>query len=169
MTNLKEGDRVLFLDEKGGGVVLAIDSSEVVVEDQDGFERRVLPSQLVLEQKIAYQDPEFQKDEKLVKPIVRQPASETIEVDLHLHELIRYQKRMTNHEKVTLQLNYAKESLENARRSGANRIILIHGVGAGTLKSALRKWLDTQTNLEYFDASVLEYGYGATEVKLWVN
>ncbi len=169
MAELKVGDRVLFLDEEGGGLVKEIDSYGILVEDQDGFERKMLVSQLVKEQKISYLEPEDDKEEAPKKSRIKVRSNEILEVDLHLHELTRFEKRMTNHQKLTLQLTHAKESLEKARKSGVKRLILIHGVGAGTLKSALRKWLDTQTQLEYYDASVLEYGYGATEVRLWTN
>jgi dsDNA-specific endonuclease/ATPase MutS2 len=54
-----------------------------------------------------------------------------------------------------------KENLKNKKR----KIVFIHGVGNGTLKTELRKALDRKYKGHYYqDASFREYGYGATMV-----
>ena len=47
------------------------------------------------------------------------------------------------------------------------KIIFIHGVGIGRLKSEILKILQQYPNLHYFDAPLSKYGVGATEV--WIK
>jgi len=54
--------------------------------------------------------------------------------------------------------------MENAIAENYERVIFIHGVGAGILKLEVSKILEQYTFLEYFDASIAKYGIGATEV-----
>jgi DNA-nicking Smr family endonuclease len=46
-------------------------------------------------------------------------------------------------------------------------LIAIHGVGEGVLKNEIRSFLGKKDNVEFFDASYMEYGKGATEIRLF--
>jgi dsDNA-specific endonuclease/ATPase MutS2 len=57
--------------------------------------------------------------------------------------------------------------LNVAIRSKIKKLIVIHGVGEGVLKSAIRKELmEHYYQYEFHDASYSDYGYGATEINL---
>ncbi len=89
------------------------------------------------------------------------------EIDLHIVELTDNTINMTNADMLTMQMDYVKRCLEEARRQRISKLIFIHGVGNGTLKQALLKMFKKTEGLEYFDAPYARYGMGATEVKLY--
>jgi len=88
-----------------------------------------------------------------------------LEVDLHIDELIDSTTGLSNGEIITIQLDKFKQVMtENANNKG-RKVVFIHGVGSGTLKTEVRKLLDRQFRKHsYQDASFREYGYGATMV-----
>ena len=94
---------------------------------------------------------------------------ETAEIDLHIGELAEDYYLLTNSEIMNIQLNYFIKSLDAAMIKKIKKLIFIHGVGNGTLKSEIVKILKTYDNIHYFDASIAKYGVGATEVYIHHN
>ncbi|MFZ4412970.1 MAG: DUF2027 domain-containing protein [Bacteroidales bacterium] len=88
----------------------------------------------------------------------------TAEIDLHIGELVEDYYLLDNSEMLKIQLDYFTKCLESAFVNKTNKLIFIHGVGAGVLKNEMIKILKTYDNLHYFDASMAKYGQGATEV-----
>ena len=98
---------------------------------------------------------------------VKSISSELIEVDLHIHELLDDTTGLSNRELLEVQMDRFKSEMESAIRNRAKKIVFIHGVGNGTLKTELHKALRLNYKKYYFqDASFKEYGYGATMVIL---
>ena len=85
-------------------------------------------------------------------------------MDLHLEEILDKTSGMSNAEKLNYQLNYFKRELDNAIAGNTRKIVFIHGVGNGRLKSEICAILDRHNDLRYHDASFRKYGFGATEV-----
>ena len=69
---------------------------------------------------------------------------------------------------LTLQLNTAKSKIEFAISKRISKIIFIHGVGEGVLKSELH-YLFGSYPVRFYDASYKKYGLGATEVYVYQN
>lgn len=90
---------------------------------------------------------------------------EIIEVDLHIEAILDSSAGLSNGEIVQLQLaRFDHVMKENLGKKG-QRIVFIHGVGNGRLKTEVRKALDREyRKCTYQDASFKEYGYGATMV-----
>ncbi|MFA6923824.1 MAG: DUF2027 domain-containing protein [Bacteroidales bacterium] len=92
------------------------------------------------------------------------------EVDLHIEELIDKISGLSNGEMLTIQINYFRKTLETALANNFSKIIFIHGVGDGVLKSEIRKILDeSYPKCNFYDAPMAKYGMGATEVELRNN
>lgn len=90
---------------------------------------------------------------------------EIIEVDLHIDAIIDNTANLSNGEMLQIQLARFKHVMEENMSKKGQRIVFIHGVGNGTLKTEVRKTLDRQyRKCNYQDASFKEYGYGATMV-----
>jgi hypothetical protein len=85
-------------------------------------------------------------------------------VDLHIEELSSDHRGMENAEILRLQVNYFTRCLESAIVNNLSKVNFIHGVGTGVLKTALKEILKDYPNVEYRDASIQKFGYGATEV-----
>jgi hypothetical protein len=95
----------------------------------------------------------------------RKSTPELLEVDLHIHELIDSVAGLSNGEILQIQMDRFNSVMEENQNAKGRRIVFIHGVGNGVLKTEVRKQLDRKyKGLYYQDASFREYGYGATMV-----
>jgi dsDNA-specific endonuclease/ATPase MutS2 len=88
------------------------------------------------------------------------------EVDLHLHELVEDETRLSDGEKLEYQIRYFERALESAIRNGKRKLIVIHGVGEGVLREEVRKMLQYYDGVRFYDADMRRYGVGATEVEI---
>lgn len=177
--NLKVGDRVKYIDDVGGGEVVEINGMVLTVEDADGFHFRVSANDVISEKRGAYSPtfksnsttPEVSKSRKPKGGNKHHQAGKIpfLEVDLHIHQLVADESQMTNHQMLTIQMNYVKAMLVEARDEKYEKMILIHGVGNGTLRNEIRSFIAQAKNCECREASYMDYGYGATEVRLWFN
>ncbi|MFN9325086.1 MAG: Smr/MutS family protein [Flavobacteriales bacterium] len=181
------GDRITFLDEVGGGVVLEILGAGIVrVRTDDGFEldrstkglvRADRERELALVRLSDHQasliaandvlEEKRRKKGQLVRPgkTPKQPADTGLaEVDLHLHELVEDETRLSDGEKLEFQLRYFERALESAIRNGKRKLIVIHGVGEGVLREEVRRILQYYDGVQFHDADMRRYGVGATEV-----
>ena len=89
------------------------------------------------------------------------------EVDLHIEELLDNWSGMNNAQLIDVQLKKMQGELDEAIANHYQRIIFIHGVGNGRLKSEVRKILSSYKGIRFHDASFSRYGFGATEVELY--
>ena len=101
------------------------------------------------------------KDKKTKNEIV-------MEVDLHIEKLVKSKRGMDNFDILSIQMETAKRKVEYCIQKRISKIIFIHGVGEGVLKSELH-YLLNRYNVKYYDASYKEYGLGATEVYVFQN
>lgn len=177
---LEIGNRVAVLDDILKGEIIAISGDEISVQTTDGMVFNFLSKELVkieLEQKelSKYSDinnpllKEKATDNSLKKSIFKKQKNEIIlEVDLHINQLIKSTRNMDNYDMLNLQLDTAKRKIEYAISKRISKIVLIHGVGEGVLKSELQRLLDKYP-VKYYDASYKKYGLGATEVYIFQN
>ncbi len=87
------------------------------------------------------------------------------EIDLHIDELIPHRRKMTNLEKLKIQLKAFDEYIEQAIRVGVDRVFVIHGIGTGKLKSLIAERLAQNPDVVSFRNEYHpNYGWGATEV-----
>jgi hypothetical protein len=89
------------------------------------------------------------------------------EVDLHIEALVDDPSEVDSVQMLTIQTSTFNKYLEEAMRIKLQKIIFIHGVGIGRLKSEIIKILKQYPSLHYFDAPMSKYGSGATEV--WIK
>ena len=173
----KLGDRVAMLNESISGTIVKISKEQVVILADDDFEYECKISEIVensnlidlLDEVVSENtNPKKTVFSNFSSKIKNNNKSEIFEVDLHIHELVSSEKGMSNYEMLQIQINTAKNNLEMAIRSRRQRVIFIHGIGAGILKNELYK-LFKKYPLEYYDASYQKYGQGATEVYIYQN
>ncbi len=108
---------------------------------------------------IAQKEPQKQEVELIL------PNTDLVEIDLHIQELLDNYSNLTNTEMLTVQMDKFREEMAKAIRIGIKKIVFIHGVGNGTLKTELRRELERKySKYSTQDASFREYGYGATMV-----
>ena len=175
------GDSVEVLDEKLSGEVVAVSNSEITIESEDGFMMKYAPNELVkisesnsirvtnfeVAQIKAEKESTKRKNKQIVK--LKERNAPKMEVDLHINQLVKSPKGMSNHEILNLQMETAKRQLEFAMRKRIQKVVFIHGVGEGTLKEELKFLFGRYDNLKYYDADYQKYGIGATEVYIYLS
>lgn len=181
--SFKIGDYIYVLDEALSGEVIKIANSKITIEDQDGFELTFNASEIVKKEgdslrKAAFSsksinqvllEKKANKKRTLLRVKPKERFQPTMEVDLHIHHLVKSEKHLSSHDKKLIQLDTAKHKLEFAMQKKIQKIVFIHGVGEGTLKMELEYLFKRYNNLKYYDADYKKYGQGATEVYIYQN
>ena len=180
----KLGDHVLVLDEDLSGIIKHIEGSIISIETDDGFEIDFNMNELVLKDKRAsiesevfsnsnindvVLEKEAPKRKQQIKKRFKERYEPSMEVDLHINQLVKSAKGMSNHDMLTLQLDTAKRKLEFAISKRIQKIVFIHGVGEGVLKMELEYLFGRYSNIKFYDANYQKYGLGATEVYIYQN
>ncbi len=89
------------------------------------------------------------------------------EIDLHVEKLLPTKGKMSNAEKLRLQLEAFDDYLEEAIRLGVPKVFIIHGVGKGRLRDEIASRLVQNSYVDSFKNEYHHaYGWGATEVLL---
>ena len=182
--NFKVGQKVVFLHEKGSGVIKSINSlGKYVIDDIDGFEKTYFDYEIgpvhAEDYNLDGEDISIIKEESFqvktggnVRQDVltgRRRPMDIWEIDLHSHEIIESERGLTNTEILRMQLSAFRVFFERARNQSIRKVIVIHGVGEGVLKFEVRQILDKVIGVRYYDADFREYGKGATEVEISYN
>jgi hypothetical protein len=88
-------------------------------------------------------------------------------IDLHIEQLVKESKEMSNSEILRIQLEAFEKNLDQAIASGMDQITFIHGIGNGVLRKEIHKRLSQIQNIKYFqDTQKDNWGYGATLVRI---
>lgn len=177
---LEIGNKVAVLDDVLKGIVTNINGNIISIKSSDGMIFNFSESELV---KIGKEQHELSKysdinnellKEKMIskkpkKSFFQKEKHEVIlEVDLHINKLVKSVKGLDNYDMLNLQLDTAKRKVEFALSKRISKIVFIHGVGEGVLKSELH-YLLNKYPVKYYDASYKKYGLGATEVHILQN
>ncbi len=87
------------------------------------------------------------------------------ELDLHVERLASNTSKLSNAEKLRLQLKHFDSYLSKAIRLGVERVFIIHGVGKGKLRDNIASRLLQNPDVKSFKNEYHpRYGWGATEV-----
>jgi dsDNA-specific endonuclease/ATPase MutS2 len=174
----KPGDKVSVLDEAVDGTVVGVDGDRIMIETTDGFTMTYFVKELLkinstneLATGIKSMNfSEISKQKEIPKPrsFVKEKKTKgeipPPEFDLHIEKLTKNFRGMSNYDILTLQADTAKRHIEFAIRNRIPKIVFIHGVGEGILKSELDFMLGRYDNIDFRDADYQKYGQGATEV-----
>ncbi len=96
---------------------------------------------------------------------VAQLAEFQPEIDLHIEKLVAEHTKLNNADILRIQLEYFEKYMDRAIQIGVDRVFIIHGVGAGRLRSSVATRLLQMPEVKTFKNEYHpRYGYGATEV-----
>ncbi|MDP5157542.1 MAG: DNA mismatch repair protein MutS [Flaviramulus sp.] len=180
----KKGDYVLVLDDDLSGVVKKSLNNTITIETDDGFLIDFKSNELVLRQgkqtlktdifshdslSSVVLEKESNQKRKQPKTKIKERFEATMEVDLHINQLVKSSKGMTNHDMLTLQIETARKQLDFAINKRIPKIVFIHGVGEGVLKLELEYLFGRYDNVKFYEANYQKYGLGATEVYIYQN
>ena len=177
---LEIGNKVAVLDDVLKGMVIAINGDEISIETSDGMIFKFSSSELV---KVDIEQHELSKFSGINNVLLKEKISQNpskkslfkkekkeviLEVDLHINKLVKSIRNLDNYDILNLQLDTAKSKIEFAISKRILKIVFIHGVGEGILKSELQSLLNKYP-VKHYDASYKKYGLGATEVYIFQN
>ena len=164
----KVGDIIVFKHEKQCGTILKIVNGKLLVKNSDGFEEIVSTNDIILydenTDKVTAYGIDFDiKDDQIKKRKTKknQRFSKVLKIDLHIELIIDYYKELENHEIVNIQLKKCENAIRKAMNTRIEKIIIVHGIGVGTLKKEVQQLLD-QYNFRYYTSQ----DGGSTEVML---
>jgi len=173
------GDRVEVLDETIKGTVQQVEGDMVTLITKDGFPMKFMARDLVKVQgKISvsnFEVSQIKKEKEIPKrknTVNTKPKERNLpkmEVDLHIHQLVKSTKGLTNFDMLNIQLETAKRQLDFAIQKRIQKVVFIHGVGEGVLKDELQYLFNKYDNVKCYDADYQKYGLGATEVYIFQN
>ncbi len=177
------GDHVSVLDEAVDGIVKVINGSQITIETTDGFVMTYFVNELINNHKSSalynisgtndlanvLKEKEIPKPRTFVKEKKSKGEIPPPEFDLHIEKLVKNYRGMSNYDILTLQSETAKRHIEFAIRNRIPKIVFIHGVGEGVLKSELDFMLGRYENIDFRDGNYQKYGQGATEVFIKQN
>jgi dsDNA-specific endonuclease/ATPase MutS2 len=177
------GDKVAVLDEAIEGEVVAVKNNEIFIKTTDDFVMTFFVNELVKLQKTSDLNNLFSsksisevlKDKK--EPVKRSFTKEkkskkeefVMEVDLHIEKLVQNFRGMSNFDILNIQMDTVKHKLEFAIKNRLPKMVLIHGVGEGVLKSEIEFFLSRYDSVVFQEANFQKYGFGATEVYIKQN
>ncbi len=172
---LNKGDKVSVLDDAIDGIVVELNGSEVTIETTDGFNLTFKSSELIKIESGNIMNSGFNKNQVISEKEVPKPNYINTEkrnkkeipppeFDLHIEKLVKNWKSMNNYEILNKQIDSAKYHIDFAIKNRIPKIVFIHGVGEGVLKSDLDFLLGRYDNIVFQDANYQKYGQGATEV-----
>lgn len=168
------GERVSVINDTMKGIVIGLNKDQINVECEDGFKYTFFPKELIRLSNWhvnMHDDTPIETSHPLSKSNSIKSSglrNQVKEIDLHIHELVDSERGLTNHDKLKIQLNTARVALEDAMKRKDRKIVFIHGRGTGVLRDNLLQLLKNY-NVDYQDASYLDYGNGATEVRIYQN
>ncbi len=155
---MKVGDYIKLKEADGSGVIRKLlSSTKIEVEMENGFVIKVANDKVELSEPPI---PFVKKGKK--KPSISIPPPK---VDLHIEQLLPNHRNMSNFDIVQFQLNEFEKALDGAIACDMLEITFVHGIGAGVLRSEIRKRLGNNKQIKSFmDA---HYDRGATIVKFY--
>jgi len=175
MSGFKLGDRVLVLDDEFGGVVAFAKAEQITILTDEGIEISYHQRELILDRsfKVSYV---VRKEEPMPKKsktrlVSRKKAAfiPAVEVDLHIHQLVKSERGMDAYDKLNLQIDTARHKIEWAIQNRIPKLVFIHGVGQGVLKEELNFLFQRYGQIKFYDADYQKYGRGATEIYIHQN
>jgi dsDNA-specific endonuclease/ATPase MutS2 len=183
MDKFNIGDKVSVLDDAIDGVVKSTQNNQVTIETTDGFLMTFFVNELIkvnntsdLDNKSGSfnltqikSEKEIPKPRSFVKEKKIKGEIPPPEFDLHIEKLVKNFRGMSNYDILTLQSETAKRHIDFAIRNRIPKIVFIHGVGEGILKSELDFMLGRYENIDFKEGNYQKYGQGATEVFIKQN
>ncbi|MEW2921521.1 Smr/MutS family protein [Muricauda sp. ANG21] len=179
MGKIAVGDKVEVLDEAISGRVESIEGDRATLLTSEGFPLSYPIKELVKVEKgikvsnyeVIQVKKEKEQPKKRKAPTLKpkERNAPKMEVDLHIHQLVKSSKGLSNFDMLNIQLETAKRQLDFAIEKRIQKVIFIHGVGEGILKEELCYLFNKYDNLKFYDAEYQKYGLGATEVYIFQN
>lgn len=160
------GESVSLLHEVGSYTIVSIDGHKTTILDQDGFSYQVATKDLI--KRTPMDGPILEKEaDKSKNTGVHLQKSKIPTLDLHAISLgIDY---LQPNQILEQQLAYCRTFLNQCIDKHHSKAIIIHGIGEGVLKNAVRQLLSQKTGIVFHDGNYSFRGVGSTLIEIRHN
>jgi dsDNA-specific endonuclease/ATPase MutS2 len=159
------GESVSMLHESGAYTIKQLSVSHAHVLDEFGFEYRIPISSLIKRTPIKG---EVENKEPLVKvkpnALKKQALSSIPTLDLHATALGI--DGMPPNELLETKLSYCRSFINQCIANRQSKALIIHGVGEGVLRMAVRQLLSGKKGISFHDGNYSSRGVGSTLVEI---
>lgn len=186
----KLNDSVSVIDETIKGKVIQLNGANITIEDEDGFERIYPSRRLVVNKAFHKSNSDSEEAEQLIQEKLfhsqkndfkgqiskkhnnsAQIIEANFEIDLHIECLTADYSHMSNMAILQRQMLTCRMFIEKIISEHGSKAVLIHGKGEGVLENEIHQYLSRLENsrhveIDYKEASFLDYGGGATEISI---
>ena len=176
------GDRVIFINESREGYILGFKNDQVLIIQCDDIDFEVNTNEVI---KVTKESETFYKKIKNLSKIkkiknfnsnikrnenkntdFKVRISKDFELDLHIEKIIDNFFDLSNSEILDIQMNVFYKAVFEAYRLKLPFLIIIHGLGKGTLKSRIITFLK-ENSASFIEESPMIYKGGATRLNLY--
>jgi len=157
------GESVSMLHESGAYTIKQLSSSHAHVLDEFGFEYRVPISSLIKRTPI---QGEVENKEPIVTPNATKKQALSPIPTLDLHATALGIDGMPPNELLETKLSYCRSFLNQCIANRQSKALIIHGVGEGVLKMAVRQLLRDKKGISFHDGNYSTRGVGSTLVEI---
>ena len=163
------GEVISILNETGNYTVVSIGSEVINVVDQHGFDITIGLDKAVKIHHfktgaISIKDSDKPKPKKQLIN-----AEEVPRLDLHFESFDTHKYEVSAHEKFTIQMNTFKRFINGHLKNKTTRVLVIHGVGEGRLKSEILACLRGRNGYDMNDANYSQRGVGASYIDIKIS
>ena len=160
------GEVISILNETGNYTVVSIGSEVINVVDEHGFDLTISRDKAVKIHHfktgaISIKDSDKPKSKKQTIN-----ADEVPRLDLHFESFDTHNYEVSAHEKFTIQMNTFKRFINGHLKNKTTRVLVIHGVGEGRLKSEIFACLRGRKGYDMNDANYSQRGVGASYIDI---
>jgi len=164
MVSFNLGESVSLLTETGVFTIIEINPLKACIKDEFGISRWVPNNQLVKRKSV--NGPIHQKDNPTVNNSKRKTRPHKIpQIDLHAEALNIPVSQEMLPIKIELCRNFLNQCIQNRQA----KALIIHGVGEGILKNAVRQMLRGKSGVIFHDGNYSMRGVGSTLVEMQLN
>ncbi|MFN4909995.1 MAG: Smr/MutS family protein [Flavobacteriales bacterium] len=160
------GEKVSLLNETGIYTLLGLSGPSATVLDEHGFERKVDRMRLV--KRIPMVGTPVNKDGEEKREVGQIKKEERLpQIDLHAEALglLNYPP----HELLSKQVEVCRAFINQSIKARSGKVLIVHGVGDGTLRNAIRQMLQQRKGISCHDGNYSARGVGSTLVILSVT
>ena len=163
------GERVSILNETGSYLILEISDTKIKVEDEHGFDSEV-PISLIVKTKPIDSSRIVIKDGDKFNPVRKKRDLNRIpSIDLHFEALIEDDNRYSSYDKLNYQIKRFREFINQNLAKRKTKVLVIHGIGEGRLKSEIMTLIYKSEGYAMHDANYSPQGVGASFIEITLS
>ncbi len=161
---MKVGDTVSVVDDRMNGTVVSVSGKVVVIEDEHGFRYEYAREKLVPRDVEMYKRIKTIQKAETSKNISKKHDKNPFLLDLHFENLVKKTSGYTAAERLFLQKEKLRDTLDYCRQNNLKKLEIIHGIGDGVLQQMVYEVLESQTHLEFHNKEILHEQSGTVLV-----